>query len=114
MPAREAVRRVHGDRAHAVVAEMLLDLADQRAGIATVDRDRIVDLGQVLREGGLDHDALDLLDTALVAGARFLGGPLDCAGFHIFLSPYRRRWAPAGDDRSQSVMAATSVRRYPK
>ena len=62
--AREAVGRVHRDRAHAVVAEVLLHLADERAAVAAVDRDRVVDLGQLVGEDGLDHDALDLLDAA--------------------------------------------------
>ena len=35
--ARQAVGGVHGDRAHAVVAEVLLDLADQRARDAAGD-----------------------------------------------------------------------------
>ena len=35
--ARQAVGRVHGDRAHAVIAEVLLDLADQAAGDAAGD-----------------------------------------------------------------------------
>ena len=64
--ARETVGGVHRDRAHAVVAEVLLHLADQRAAVAAVDRDRVVDLGQLVREHGLDHDALDLLDAAHV------------------------------------------------
>src|SRR5206468_1475352 len=83
--ALEAVGGVHGDRAHAVVAEVLLDLADQLAAAARpgrdalllaelleVDLEGVVDLGEVLRERGLDHDALDLLDPPrdpLVAGA---------------------------------------------
>ena len=55
---REAVGRVHRDRAHAVVAEVLLDLADEQLLPAAMprpprrprprarDRDRVVDLGQ--------------------------------------------------------------------
>ena len=85
--AGEPVGGVHRDRAHAVVAEVLLDLAHEhaprrrsalmppappprprpRAG----RRDRVVDLGQALGEDGLDHDALDLLDAPDVA---LLGG----------------------------------------
>ena len=61
--AGEAVGRVHRDRAHAVVAEVLLHLADEDAVLAAVDRDRVVDLGELLGEDGLDHDALDLLDA---------------------------------------------------
>ena len=67
--AREAVGGVHGDRAHAVVAEVLLHLADERAASCLppssaasssgiVDLERVVDLGQVVRlEHGLDDDA---------------------------------------------------------
>ena len=66
--AREAVGGVHGHGAHAVVAEVLLHLADERLLLAAaldVDLERVVDVGQVVgREGGVDHDALDLLDTA--------------------------------------------------
>jgi hypothetical protein len=82
--AGQAVGRVHRDRAHAVVAEVLLDLADERAGVVeALDRDRVVDLGQRLGEHGLDHDALDLLDPALVVAVARIGGPLGCARFHI-------------------------------
>ena len=66
--ARQAVGRVHRDCAEPVVAEVLLHLADERAGLAAVDRDRVVDVGQLVRENGLDHDALDLLDAAHVPG----------------------------------------------
>jgi hypothetical protein len=61
--AGEAVGRVHRDRADAVVAEVLLHLADEHVLLAAVDRDRVVDLGQLVREDGLDDDALDLLDA---------------------------------------------------
>ena len=77
--AREAVGRVHGHGAHAVVAQVLLHLADQdlrdvagvlvgvgrRVRVGHLDLERVVDLGQVVGvEHGLDHDALDLLDAA--------------------------------------------------
>ena len=39
------------------------------AGVRLGDRDRVVDLGEVVRERRLDHDALDLLDAALVRPA---------------------------------------------
>ena len=80
--AREAVGGVHGDRADAVVAEVLLHLADEvGAGAAgellvlrrvrlALDDDRGVDLGQLVGEDGLDDDALDLLDPADVASSR--------------------------------------------
>ena len=42
--AGEAVGRVHRDRADAVVAEVLLDLADEDVRLAAVDGDRVVDL----------------------------------------------------------------------
>ena len=76
--ARQAVGGVHRDRAHAVVAEVLLDLAHEHVPPASRlipaasssarrpparDRDRVVDLGQAVGEHGLDHDALDLLDA---------------------------------------------------
>ena len=35
-----------------------------RPSVAAVDRDRVVDLGQLVGEDGLDDDALDLLDPA--------------------------------------------------
>ena len=102
--AGEAVGGVHGDRAHAVVAEVLLDLADQpRAGAGAdallllgvvalaLDDEREVDLGQRVGEHGLDHDALDLLDPPDVALARVapvgaVGGLCGGAGFHWVLS----------------------------
>ena len=97
--AREAVGRVHRDRAHAVVAEVLLDLADEHAlarrradprglllgrGRRARDGDRVVDLRQPVGEDGLDHDALDLLDAPDVALAvAAAGGARGCgAGSH--------------------------------
>ncbi len=84
--AGESVGRVHRDSAHAVIAEVLLDLAHEHAlagaradprllllgcGPGPGDDDRVIDFGQALGEHGLDHDALDLLDAADVA---LLGG----------------------------------------
>ena len=58
---REAVRGVHRDRAHAVVAEVLLDLEHEHVagvdllvelgsrGRRTLDREGVVDLGQLVR-----------------------------------------------------------------
>ena len=67
-PARETVGGVHGDRAHAVVAEVLLHLRDERRGRAVgpvdLDLDGVEDLGQAVREDRVDHDALDLDDLA--------------------------------------------------
>ncbi len=64
-PAREPVGRVHRNRADAIVAEMLLHLRDQRRRLAAVaarylDRERVVDPGQLAGERDVDHDALDL------------------------------------------------------
>ncbi len=103
--ARQAVGRVHRDGAHAVVTEMLLDLAHEhafacagadalglllRCGGGASDGDRVVDLRQALGEDGLDHDALDLLDTpdVLLGGGsvpRRLRGGRICgdAGIHL-------------------------------
>ncbi len=79
---REPVGGVHRHGAHAVIAEVLLDLAHEhvlsRAGAdagrllgsrrsGPGDGDRVVDLGQAVGEDGLDHDALDLLDAPDVA-----------------------------------------------
>jgi hypothetical protein len=110
--ARQTVGGVHGDRADAVVAEVLLHLADQArgsvllaglrdAGIlarrppAQLDVDGVVDLGQHVGEDGLDHHALDFLDATDVAvdrggglglvGAEYVhyrAGCLSDAGFH--------------------------------
>ena len=70
--AREAVGRVHRDRAHAIVAEVLLHLRDQLARAAVpvgdLDAERVVDLRQPAREDGVEDDALDLDDPA---GAAF-------------------------------------------
>ena len=73
MPRGEAVGRVHRDRADAVVAEVLLHLRDQRRPCRRLRRTWIssarVDLGQSVREDGVDHDAAnldyDLADVAL-------------------------------------------------
>ena len=92
--ARQAIGRVHGHAAHAVIAQVLLHLHHQRvrlvgdvgvgvraafglaviiargAGLAVrlghVDLERGVDLGQVVGEGGLDDHAGDRLDPAEV------------------------------------------------
>src|ERR687886_527470 len=65
-PPREAIGPVHGHSAHAVVPEVLLDLADQPPLLAVVldlELQGVVDLGQgIVGEGGLDHDALHFLD----------------------------------------------------
>jgi hypothetical protein len=101
--AAQAVGAVHGDRADALVAEVLLDLADEdvlalgvlgarRGGVlvlellrrGALDRDRAVDLGELLGEDRLDHDALDLLDPADVAlGGLVLGLGIGCGGHGV-------------------------------
>ncbi len=71
-PARETVRRVHRNRADAIVAEMLLHLRDQRSRRAVwlghLDGESAVDRGQPIGEDGVDDDALDLDDPAGVRG----------------------------------------------
>ena len=67
--ARQAVGRVHGDRAHAIVAEVLLHLCDEdarRVACGDLDLERRVDLGEPVGEDGVDDDALDLDDPARV------------------------------------------------
>ena len=81
--ARQAVGRIHGHRAHPVIAEMLLHFGDEVAGGATVrvghrDAQRTRDLGQAVGEDGVDDDAFDLDDLADVlpcslADMRLLG-----------------------------------------
>jgi hypothetical protein len=65
--AGEAVGRVHRDRAHAVVAEVLLHLRNKRGGGAVsggghADLEGVVDRGQLSLELRVDDDALDLDD----------------------------------------------------
>src|SRR5262249_1391827 len=67
--AAEALGRVHRHRAHAVVAEVLLDLADEgrrrpALGLRHADLERVVDLRQVVREVGVDDNTRYLLDGA--------------------------------------------------
>ena len=67
--ARDPVRRVHRDRAHPVVAQVLLHLRDQvdrrpLGALGELDPQRRVDLRQLLGEEGVDHDPLDLDDLA--------------------------------------------------
>ncbi len=67
-PAREAVGGVHRHSANAVVTEVLLHLRDEGGGRAVrprhCDLEGVEDLGQVVREDRVDHDALDLDDLA--------------------------------------------------
>ncbi len=68
--AHHAVGRFHGDRTHAALAQVLLDLADDRDRLGNVealarDPDRVVDLRQVpLGELNVDRRAGDLDDFA--------------------------------------------------
>jgi hypothetical protein len=88
-PASEAVGGVHGHRADAVVAEVLLHLEHERGGLAVtleIHLERVVDLGPVLvGEGDLDDDTLDLLHgpgvrVGAVRAGLVLGGL--GSGFH--------------------------------
>ena len=76
-PARETVGGVHRNRADAIVTEVLLHFRDQRSAAWHADAQRVVDLGQLARENGVDHDALDLDDRADVP-VSLLGHPLSC------------------------------------
>ena len=67
--AREAVGGVHRDRADAVVAEVLLHLGDRSPPSGRVISSAREDLGQLVREDGVDHDALDLDELAGVLPA---------------------------------------------
>ena len=75
-PAGEPVGRVHGDGPDAIVAEVLLHLRDQLARAAVLgdlDAERVVDLGQPVREDGVEHDALDLDDLPRVLAVALVG-----------------------------------------
>ena len=74
--AGEPVGRVHGDGPDAIVAEVLLHLRDQLARAAVLgdlDAERVVDLGQPVREDGVEHDALDLDDLSRVLAVALVG-----------------------------------------
>ena len=68
--AGDAVGRVHGDRADAVVAEVLLHLRDQVGAVGARDAQRRVDRGELAREHGVDDDALDLEQLAGAVSVR--------------------------------------------
>ena len=88
----QSVGRVHRDRANAIVAQMLLDLADEGGGAAIVavgvalvlelDLDRRVDLRQLVGEYGVDDDAGHLLDAADVR-CRRPSRPSRCCRFRF-------------------------------
>ena len=103
--AREAIGGVHRDRADAVVAEVLLHLEHERAGLVLVllvavalqvHLEGVVDLGQLVGERDLDHDSLDLLDGADVAVA--LGLLLFCLRSSFHSSPWLTKSFGPGDD----------------
>ncbi len=85
---REPVGRIERDRAHAVIAQVLLHLAREvvlllgrdidvllgAGGLGALDLDRVIDLGQLVGEHGLDDDPLDLLDPPYVLGAALASG----------------------------------------
>ena len=63
----ETIRRGHRDRAHPVVAEVLLNLGDDFTAAVALHHERVVDLGQVtLFELNVEDRADDLHDLALV------------------------------------------------
>ena len=115
--ASQAVRGVHGDRADALVSQVLLDLAHERALLAVLavgvhlDLERGVDLRQLLREEDLEHDALDLLDgpdvRAAVAVLPLLL-LLCCSSVpaSILVLPYRSPSAPATTSMISCVISA--------
>src|SRR5581483_4557549 len=102
--AREPVRRVHRHRAHAIVAEVLLHLRDELASAVAfrhLDAQRVVDLGQAVREDGVEDDALDLDDPA---------GAL-CSLRCSHVSPYAvSASAPATTSRISWVISAWRAR----
>ena len=57
--AGQSVGRVHRDRAHLVVAEVLLHLRHQRGAVGHRDLERVVDRGQIALEHRVDDDAPD-------------------------------------------------------
>src|SRR4029079_13450816 len=58
------------DRANAVVAQMLLHLRDQIAAVRARDAYGRVDVGEPVRDDGVDHDALDLEQLAGLSAVR--------------------------------------------
>ena len=83
-PAAQAVARVHRDRAHPVVAEVLLHFGDHEPAVLALHAERVVDLGKLaLGEGDVEHRSDDLDDVpgrlrAALLRRRFR---LDC---HLF------------------------------
>ena len=71
-PAREPVRRVHRNRAHAIVSQVLLHLCHERPG-RELDLEGAQDLGEPVGEDGVDDDALDLDDLPCVTAGLLVG-----------------------------------------
>ena len=71
--AGQAVGRVHRDRPHPAVAQVLLHLGHEPPAVGQRDLERVVDRGQAAREDGVDDDTLDLDDPADVRGLAVLG-----------------------------------------
>jgi peptide chain release factor 1 len=90
-PASEPVGRVHRNRAHAVVAQVLLHLGHERAAFP-LDLERAQDLREALGEHGVDHDALDLDDPAGVDAVALCHGSLGLLRCE--------RWARTGPQRT--------------
>ena len=114
MPRGEPVGRVHGDGAHAVVAEMLLHLGDEldrRVAVllGRADAERAVDRGQAVGEDRVDHDALDLDDLADVLTALSLGMRLLEGGIGERSSPDEATGCTADSTRSPGALAAVAV-----
>ena len=80
--AGQAVGRGHGDAADPVVAEVLLDLADDLRAVAPADLDGVVDRGQLAgreldvddRPGDLDHAPVGACAVGVRLVAAILGG----------------------------------------
>src|SRR5262249_9979946 len=73
LPAREALRGVHGDGAHRVLAQVLGHL-EHKASALVLRLERVQDLGQVVLELHVDD------------GARDLANLTDCVGCHSVYS----------------------------
>jgi len=74
--ALESVGGVHRHGPHPVVAEVLLDLADQvhrptAVALGHLDLDRVVNLRQIVGEHGIDDDAGHLFDSSYVVSVAF-------------------------------------------
>src|SRR5262249_19564165 len=106
------VGRVHRHGADSVVSKVLLHLGDQRAAVGPLDAKRGVDLRELVREDGVDHDALDLDQAAdVLAAAVALGHGSPGKGklfWKLLLDGggAKRERPPAGDPVYRSARAA--------